>query len=346
MKVINIVDNFDNLKTATLYGADYISYDITKLLYTRNIDFIIEELSNASDYVYSKEKHLFLSTDIIAKNEDIQVFPEYLKILKQVKIEGLILADPVIFMYIKKELPRLNLILSNKTNIKSWLAVRMWEDYSAYMCTLNEQLNLEEIKEIRNKCKNSNLCTIIHNIKHFNDISSIMILPELINMNMNYIAINSINQDQYYVGKITQIYKKAIDDITKNLNNYNSQKYIDELLEITKNKLILNYTSKVLAPKNNFDIQGCVESWGNDYINIKINKRIKEGAEIEFLSPINNQKYKAVLDEITHTLNSQLNKKGKNISIKVPLEWFKKDNASKDKIMINLPPSTIIKQIS
>ena len=64
MQVINIVDNFDNLKTATLYGADYLSYDITKLLYTRNIDFIIEELSNASDYVYSKEKHLFLSTNI------------------------------------------------------------------------------------------------------------------------------------------------------------------------------------------------------------------------------------------------------------------------------------------
>ena len=32
MKIINIVDNFDNIKTATLYGTDYIAYDITKLL--------------------------------------------------------------------------------------------------------------------------------------------------------------------------------------------------------------------------------------------------------------------------------------------------------------------------
>lgn len=343
MKIINIVDNFDNIKTATLYGADYIAYDITKLLYTKNLDIIIEELTNASDFVYSKEKHLILSADIFARNEDIQVFPEYLKILKKVKIDGLILADPVIYMYIKKELPNLNLIISNKANIKSWLAVRFWEDYSAYMCILSEPLYIDEIEEIRNKCKDSNLCIAMHNIKHFNDISSISILPKLINMNMNYIIINSNNQDQYYIGKITQIYKTAIENYKKNKNTWNSQKYIDELLEITKNKLILSYLNKTLAPKNIFDIQGSVVSWGNDYINIKINKRIKEGAKIEFLSPINNQKYNAVLDEII--INNNIEQKGKNILIKVPLEWFNKD-ISKDKIMINLPPSTIIKQIS
>lgn len=344
-KIITCVDDFDSLKTCIVYGSDSVSYNINKLLYTKNIDYIIENLSDVSDFVHLKEKELLLSFDLFPHNKDVQNLPQYIKILKQIKVEGIIIADPAIFMYIKKELPKINLILSEKSNIKSWLSIKFWEELFAHMCVLSEKLTCDEIIEIKNKCKNFNLSTIIHNIKHYNDFSYITILPQLIEANIEYLLINTINQPQYYIGRILQIYKKAINDYLKNKSDWKYENYIKELLEISKNKLILRNIDKSFNINNKNIIYGYVKSWGNDYINIKIDKKIKEGSKIVFYSPNNNQQFIATIDKILPTNPLITTNKEKNILIKIPLEWFKKDYITKEKIMISLPPSTIIKQI-
>ena len=154
--------SLSRLKTAILYGADAVYCGTPAMSLRAKSKFTMEEVLEGVEYAHSKNKKVYLTVNLFAHNNDIQKLPEYLSVLKEIKPDGAIIADPAVFRYFRENMPELNLHVSTQASVTSWLGVRFWQDMGAKMCVLERQLTFDEIKEIREKCPDIKLETFIH----------------------------------------------------------------------------------------------------------------------------------------------------------------------------------------
>ena len=89
--------DLEKLKIAYLYGADacYIGGKDYSLRANAN-NFSKEELKEASKIAHEMNKKLYVTVNIVFHNEDLQGLTEYLKYLSTIKIDAIIISDPLI----------------------------------------------------------------------------------------------------------------------------------------------------------------------------------------------------------------------------------------------------------
>ena len=150
------------LKTAILYGADAVYCGTPTMSLRAKSKFTLEEVLDGIEFAHSRGKKVYLTVNLFAHNSDIQKLPEYLEVLKQTKPDGVIVADPAIFTYLRQHAPELNLHVSTQASVTSWLGVKFWQDLGAKMCVLARELSFDELREIREKCPDIKLETFIH----------------------------------------------------------------------------------------------------------------------------------------------------------------------------------------
>ncbi len=142
--------DIDKLKTAIDYGADAVFLAGKEYgLRTASKNFSDEELKEAVDYAHSKGKKVYITMNIIAHNNDFTEVDEYIKYLDKIAIDGVIVADPGIFMRIKTLAPRIELHISTQANITNAETVNFWYELGARRVVLARELSLEEIRYIR-----------------------------------------------------------------------------------------------------------------------------------------------------------------------------------------------------
>jgi putative protease len=95
-------------------------------------------------------------------NRDVEKLPTFVETLRQLKPDGVLIADPGVFQYVKENAPELNLFVSTQANICSWQAVKFWQSQGAKLCVLGREVTFEEAKEIREKCPDILLETFMH----------------------------------------------------------------------------------------------------------------------------------------------------------------------------------------
>ncbi|MDR2526436.1 MAG: U32 family peptidase C-terminal domain-containing protein [Rickettsiales bacterium] len=154
--------SLSNLKTAFLYGADVVYCGTPTMSLRARSKMTLEDVIEGIKYAHSVNKKVYLTMNLIAHNSDIEKLPEYVEALKTTNPDGVIVADPAIFEYVRKELPMLNLHVSVQSCVTSWLGVQFWEKMGAKMCILARELGYQELKEIREKCPNIRLEMFIH----------------------------------------------------------------------------------------------------------------------------------------------------------------------------------------
>jgi len=154
--------SLDRLKTAILYGADAVYCGTPSMSLRAKSNFTLEQVLEGIEFAHSRSKKVYLTVNLFAHNRDIEKLPEYVKVLKQTKPDGVIVADVAVFEYLRKNAPELNLHVSTQSNITSWLGVKFWEDLGAKMCVMARELSFDELKEIREKCPNIRLETFVH----------------------------------------------------------------------------------------------------------------------------------------------------------------------------------------
>lgn len=154
--------SLSRLKTAILYGADAVYCGTPTMSLRAKSKFTLEEVLDGIDFAHSRGKKVYLTVNLFAHNSDIQKLPEYLDVLKQAKPDGVIVADPAIFTYLKQYAPFLNLHVSTQASVTSWLGVKFWQDLGAKMCVLARELSFDELREIREKCPDIKLETFVH----------------------------------------------------------------------------------------------------------------------------------------------------------------------------------------
>jgi len=156
------VGSLEMLKVAVLYGADAVYMGTPDLSLRTRSKLSLEDVINGIDFAHKNGKRVYLTLNLFSHNRDIEKLPEFLKTIRKVKPDGVIIADPGVFQYVRENAPDLELHVSTQANICSWLSVKFWEEQGASLVVLAREVSFAELKEIREKCPNIRIETFIH----------------------------------------------------------------------------------------------------------------------------------------------------------------------------------------
>ncbi len=154
--------SLNRLKTAFLYGADAVYAGMPGVSLRNKTSFTMDEMKQGIEYAHTLGKKMYLTINLFTHNRDIPRLKEFVSHLKELNPDGVIVADPGVFGYIKGELPNLPLHISTQANVCSSLTVKYWQSQGAALCVLGRETPLSEIAEIRKDCPDIRLETFVH----------------------------------------------------------------------------------------------------------------------------------------------------------------------------------------
>ncbi len=154
--------SLEKLKAAILYGADAVYMGTPDLSLRVKSKMTLEDVVEGINYAHARGKKVYLTLNLFSHNKDIDKLPDYVETVRKVKPDGLIVADPGVFSFVKQAAPELELHISTQANVCSWQSVKFWADLGAELCVLAREVSFAELKEIREKCPDIKLETFIH----------------------------------------------------------------------------------------------------------------------------------------------------------------------------------------
>lgn len=154
--------SFQKLKTAIMYGADAVYAGTPDLSLRTKAEFTLEELQEGINYAHQHGKKVYVTLNLFSHNKDVEKLPGMIDALRKVHPDGLIIADPGIFEFVKERAPELELHISTQANVSSWLTVDYWKKQGASLCVLAREVPFNEIKEIREKCPDIKIEAFVH----------------------------------------------------------------------------------------------------------------------------------------------------------------------------------------
>lgn len=155
--------NILKMRTAFAYGADAVYLGIPDFsLRVRINDFDLAGIALAVKEAHEKGKKVYVTVNIFAHNNHLKKLPIYLKKLKALKINALIVSDPGILNLIKKTWPQAEIHLSTQANCTNLEAVKFWAQQGVKRIILGREVTLKEIKEIKKAVPKMELEYFVH----------------------------------------------------------------------------------------------------------------------------------------------------------------------------------------
>ena len=138
------------LKTAVIFGADavYIGGESFGLR-AKAKNFSMEDMRVGIAFAHERGVKVHVTVNILAHNADLPGVEEYLKELKELKPDALIIADPAVFMLAKEICPEIDRHVSTQANNTNYGTYRFWWEQGAKRVVSARELSLKEIREIR-----------------------------------------------------------------------------------------------------------------------------------------------------------------------------------------------------
>lgn len=144
--------NLDKLRAAIEYGADavYIGGEEFSLRQAAD-NFTIDEIKMGIEFAKKRNRKVYLTANIIPHNNDIDEYEKYLKEVKGIGIDAVILSDLGMFAITKEIAPDLDIHISTQANNVNYKSAKTWYEMGAKRVILAREMSLEEIKEIRER---------------------------------------------------------------------------------------------------------------------------------------------------------------------------------------------------
>lgn len=138
------------LKTAVIFGADavYIGGEAFGLR-AKAKNFSHEDMQEGIAFAHDHGVKVYVTVNILAHNRDLVGVREYLKELKGLGPDALIIADPGIFEMAKEICPEIERHISTQANNTNYAAYQFWWKQGAKRVVSARELSLQEIREIR-----------------------------------------------------------------------------------------------------------------------------------------------------------------------------------------------------
>ena len=138
------------LKVAVIFGADavYIGGEAFGLR-AKAKNFSPSEMAEGIAFAHAHGVKVYVTANILAHNGDLEGAKAYFRELKEMKPDGLIIADPGMFTLAERICPEIERHVSTQANNTNYETFLFWHKMGASRVVTARELSLEEIKEIR-----------------------------------------------------------------------------------------------------------------------------------------------------------------------------------------------------
>ncbi len=154
--------SLERLKVGVLYGADAIYLGTPDMSLRTKSKFSLEEVREGIRFAHQHGVRVYLTLNLFTHNKDVPKIEAYIDTLQDIRPDGVIIADPGVFAYVRKRAPELKLHISTQANVCSWITVDFWKEQGAELVVLAREVTFNELEEIRERCDDIKLETFVH----------------------------------------------------------------------------------------------------------------------------------------------------------------------------------------
>lgn len=264
------INNFETLNAAIASGADAAYFGVKNINMRKSANnFELNQLSKLAEICHKNKIRAYLTLNTIIYDNELELLEKIIKIAKESNIDAIIAWDHAVLNLAKKY--SMELHLSTQASVANFEALKSYYNQGYRRFVLARELNLNQIKSIKDKIKANNMdaeievfahgamcvsvsgrCFLSHflNCKSANkgeclqpcrreyiikdketgdelevhnnfilspkDLSTIEILPLIIDAGVDVLKIEGRMKNSDYISKVTKVYRQAIDFIQDN----------------------------------------------------------------------------------------------------------------------------------
>lgn len=155
--------NYEKLRTAINFGANAVYLGGKSFsLRTFADNFTMEELVSAVQFAHERNRKVYVTANIYARNADFTALETYFKQLETIGVDAVIISDPGVVYIAKKVAPKLAIHISTQANTTNKYAVKFWQEQGVERVILARELPLSEIAEIHEFVPDMQLEAFVH----------------------------------------------------------------------------------------------------------------------------------------------------------------------------------------
>jgi len=144
--------SLEKLKIAVRYGADAVFIGGQEFGLRSNAqNFSLDDIRESVEFAAKYDAKIYVTTNIIAHNENLLGLSDYLMALADIGVAGIIVADPVVIEACKRVAPHVELHLSTQQSTMNYEAVNYWQEEGIHRVVLARETTKEEIRAIMEK---------------------------------------------------------------------------------------------------------------------------------------------------------------------------------------------------
>ena len=152
IELLSPAGDMERLKMAVLYGADSVYLAGTGFgMRAFAGNFTPDQLPEAVNFAHKHSVSVHVTVNTMPRNDEIAQLPAYLEQLADAKVDALILADLGAFSLAGKYAPNCARHVSTQQSIANYECAKAWYDLGAQRVVLARELDLEQIRTIREK---------------------------------------------------------------------------------------------------------------------------------------------------------------------------------------------------
>jgi len=150
-EILSPAGDFEKLQVAIAYGADAVyigGKQFSLRANTKNFDMI--ELESAIKYAHSHNVRVYVAVNIFAHNSDLDGLHEYLRNLKNIGADAVIVADLGVFD-VARQIPGLEIHISTQANVTNYQSAALYKSLGAKRVILARELSCAEIRKVNDR---------------------------------------------------------------------------------------------------------------------------------------------------------------------------------------------------
>lgn len=149
-EVLAPTGDFERLSAAVQYGADAVYLGGKDFgMRASPMNFTEEELVCAVDFCHRRGVKVYVTCNILPREEDLAGLPAYLHFLDDAGVDALIVADIGVMLLCRREIPKMELHMSTQTGVVNHLTAMELYRMGVKRVVLARELGLDEIRQIR-----------------------------------------------------------------------------------------------------------------------------------------------------------------------------------------------------
>lgn len=140
--------SFKKAKIAFLYGADAVYAGTSSLSLRTRAEMQDDDLVQTIKYAHELGKKVYVAINIYAWDSMYEEIKKQARILNELKVDGIIVADGGVVDVVRQEAPDVDIHISTQANVVSYHTANFWHKNGAKRMILSRELNKEQIRDI------------------------------------------------------------------------------------------------------------------------------------------------------------------------------------------------------